>query len=320
MKLYKATGMFFLALFSCLMLSSATASADEEVSVILDWFLNPDHAAIIAAQQIGAFKKEGLDVDLIQPTDASVPPRLVAAGQADLAIGYQSQLYTLADQGVPIVRVATLIDQPLNTLMARGDGGIKSISDLKGKTIGFSVSGVEEAILAKMLKTGGVSLDDVDMVNVNFQLVPSLLSHKADAVIGAYRTFEATEMRENNVAPTIFRVEDYGIPAYDELVVMARSDDASSQKIKSFVAALKEGVSYLKSNTEKSWTEFTKNHPDLNNTLNAEVWKETASMFADDPGYLDVNKYQSFAKFLHEAGITGAEKPISEYAVDLSGS
>lgn len=74
------------------------AGAAEKLTLVLDWYINPDHAPIMVAEQIGAFKAEGLDVKIVPPSDPALPPRLVAAKQADLAITYQPQLHFFADQ------------------------------------------------------------------------------------------------------------------------------------------------------------------------------------------------------------------------------
>ena len=54
-------------------------------TVLLDWFVNPDHAPLFAAKYIGAFAAAGLNVDIIAPTDPDIPPRMVAAKKADIA-------------------------------------------------------------------------------------------------------------------------------------------------------------------------------------------------------------------------------------------
>ncbi len=170
-----------------------SAQANEKLTLMLDWYINPDHAPLMVAEQIGAFKAEGLDVTIVPPSDPALPPRLVAAKQADLAITYQPQLHFFADQGLPLVRVGTLIDSPLNTLITL-DPAVKTPADLKGKSIGYSVSGIEQATLDTMLKHSGAKTTDVKLINVNFQLTSALLSHKVDAVIGGYRNIEALEI------------------------------------------------------------------------------------------------------------------------------
>ncbi len=104
------------ALASALLVTGAPSFAHQKVTVLLDWFINPDHAPLLVAEQIGAFEKRGLDIEIVQPSDPSMPPRLLGAGQGDIAISYQPQLYMLAEQELPVTRVATLVDSPLNVL------------------------------------------------------------------------------------------------------------------------------------------------------------------------------------------------------------
>ncbi len=64
--------------------AAAPASAADKLTVLLDWFVNPDHAPLVVAKQKGFFEAEGLDVELIEPADPAMPPKLVAAGQGIL--------------------------------------------------------------------------------------------------------------------------------------------------------------------------------------------------------------------------------------------
>ena len=179
-----ATGALMLA---AAIVAGGPALAADRLTVLLDWFVNPDHAPLFVAKERGLFAAGGLDVALVAPAAPNDPPKLVAAGKAGLAISYQPQLHLQADAGLPLVRVATLVATPLNALVVLADGPIRSIADLKGRKIGFSVGGFEDAMLRAMLGRHGLGLDDVRLVNVNFSLSPALVSGKVDAVIGAYR-------------------------------------------------------------------------------------------------------------------------------------
>ncbi|HYP64018.1 MAG TPA: ABC transporter substrate-binding protein, partial [Acidocella sp.] len=198
----------------------ARVAAAEKFTIILDWFVNPDHAPLFAAKYCGAYARAGLDVNLIAPTDPDLPPRLLAAGKADAALSYQPQLYLLVDQGLPVRRTGTLIGKPLNTLTALGSSGIKTLADLKGKKIGYSVAGMETVQIATMLKTVGLTNDDVTLVNINFNLVTSLQSHQVDAVIGTYRTYEDIQLAQAGLDPVIFYPEQHGVPTSEELILL----------------------------------------------------------------------------------------------------
>ena len=113
--------------------AASPVMAQDKLTVLLDWFVNPDHAPLIVAQEKGFFKAAGLEVKLIAPADPSLPPKLVAAGKADLAVSYQPQLHVQVGQGLPLIRIGTLVSTPLNSLVVLRDGPIKKIADLKGK-------------------------------------------------------------------------------------------------------------------------------------------------------------------------------------------
>ena len=160
------------------------AMANDKVTVMLDWFVNPDHAPIVIAKEKGFFAARGLDVDIVAPADPANSTKMVAAGKADIGISYEPQLHLLVDEGLPLVRIGTLVDAPLNCLLVRDDGSVNTLADLKGKKVGFSLAGYEEVLLTRMLNTAGLKLSDVELVNVNFSISPSLMSKQVDAVVG----------------------------------------------------------------------------------------------------------------------------------------
>ncbi|MEL7184632.1 MAG: ABC transporter substrate-binding protein, partial [Pseudomonadota bacterium] len=137
--------MKFTSLTVALSLAASPVLAADEMTVLLDWFINPDHGPIIVAHEKGYFAEQDLEVEVIAPADPSDPPKLVAAGQAELAISYQPQLHLQIHEGLPLQRVGTLVATPLNCLLALADGPVQSPADLAGKKVGFSVGGVEEA-------------------------------------------------------------------------------------------------------------------------------------------------------------------------------
>lgn len=138
---------FIAAAVTCIALIASTvgAQAQTKMTVLLDWFINPDHGPLFVAQERGYFRSGGLDIDLKAPADPNDPPKLVAAGKADLAISYQPQLHLQIAEGLPLVRIGAFVATPLNSLVVLKDGPIHSIGDLKGKKVGFSIGGFEDA-------------------------------------------------------------------------------------------------------------------------------------------------------------------------------
>jgi putative hydroxymethylpyrimidine transport system substrate-binding protein len=292
---------------------SMPAMAQEKVRVLLDWFVNPDHAALVIAQQRGLFAKHGLAVELIAPADPNAPPKIVAAGQADYAVSYQPALQMLAAEGLPLVRVGVLVAQPLNALVTLESGPIKSIADFKGRKIGYSVSGVEEATLAAMLESAGLTLNDVTLVNINFALTSALMSRQVDGVIGAFRNFELNELELANAKGRVWPVEQHGVPPYDELIVVAKRETVDVDKTRRLLAALGEATAWLKANPDEAWTVFASYAKELDNELNRAAWKDTVPILADNPTALDRARYDVFAAFLVQRGLIKQAPPPDSY-------
>jgi putative hydroxymethylpyrimidine transport system substrate-binding protein len=294
------------------------ARAADHLTLLLDWFVNPDHGPILVADQLGYFKAAGLEVDIVAPSDPNDPPKLVAAGQADIGVSYQPQLHIQVDQGLPLVRIGTLVATPLNSLLVLADGPIHKIEDLKGRKVGFSVGGFEDTLLQAMLAKHGLGLDAVELVNVNFALAPALLSGQVDGVIGAYRNFEMNQLALEGKPGRAFYPEEEGVPAYDELIFIANRAKLDDPRLGRFLDAVERGVQYLVNHPDESFKLFVKGRPELDDALNRRAWTDTVARFALRPAALDHARYARFAAFLADQGLIKPPPPVDSYAVELA--
>lgn len=306
-----------LVLAATFCLAAALPAQAEPVTLLLDWFVNPDHGPMIVAQQKGWFKEAGLEVDIVAPADPNDPPKLVAAGKADLAVTYQPQLTLFADQGLPLVRIATLVATPLNSLVVLADGPIRTPADLKGRKIGYSVGGFEDALLKEMLGRHGLKLDDVALVNVNFSLSPALFAGQVDAVIGAFRNFELNQMAIEGKPGRAFFVEEEGVPVYDELVLVTHRDKLSKAALARFVQVVERATLYTLNHPGEAWDAFKAYDKALDNDLNRRAWADTLRRFNATPAALDPARYARFAAFLKKQGLIKVEPKTSDYAITL---
>lgn len=300
------------------LMAATPAMAADKMTLLLDWFINPDHGPIIVAAENGYFEEVGLEVEIVPPADPSMPPRLVAAGQADLAVSYQPQLHLQIHESLPLKRVGTLVATPLNCLLVLEDGPIKSPADLKGKKVGFSVAGVEEAVLGAVLGKYGVSTDDIELVNVNFSLSPSLMSGQVDAVIGAYRNFELNQMDIEGRPGTCFYIEEEGVPSYDELIYVANPDTMDADKVARFMAATEKATQYIVNNPQKSWEIFSGTSVELQDELNERAWADTLPRFALRPAGYDAGRYVRFEQFLKDSGMIPSINPVEAITIDVT--
>ena len=269
--------------FLLLTLTCNVNASSQKLTIGLDWFINPDHAPLIIAKKRNFFKDLNLDVEMIEPADPNDPPKLVAAGKLDLAISYQPQLHIQVDQGLPVVRVGTLVSVPLNSLVVLRDGPIRTISDLKGKKIGFSVGGFEEALLSGMLQKYNLKMSDVDLVNINFSLSPSLIAKKVDAVIGAFRNFELNQMDIVNHPGRAFYPEEHGVPTYEELIYIANQKNKNNPLFDKFFSAIQKATLTIINDPVSTWKDFSSYRKGLDDELNKRAYKDTISRFSLRP-------------------------------------
>jgi putative hydroxymethylpyrimidine transport system substrate-binding protein len=300
-----------------LLLGGSAGHANDKLTLMLDWVWSPDDEPLLAAEYSGAFSAVGLDVDIKAPADPNVPPRLVAAKQVDLAISYEPQLHLMADQGLPVIRIGTLVDTPLRTVTVRADGPIKTVADLKGHKIGYPIAGVAEAIVGTMLNSVKLSVSDVTLVNTGFQQVQALMSNQVDGVVGVFRNYEVIEFQLNRMTPRVFFPEEHSVPLYDELIFIANKDAIKDPRLPRFLSALRAGTEFLLNHSDEVWTEYVKRFPDLNNELNKISWSVTQPRFAKNPAYLDRARYEKFGDFMLAHKLIQKSVPVDEYAVQL---
>jgi ABC-type nitrate/sulfonate/bicarbonate transport system permease component/ABC-type nitrate/sulfonate/bicarbonate transport system substrate-binding protein len=218
------------------------------VELSLDWTPNPDHASLYYAQEKGLFQRAGLAVRMRAPSDPSAPIKLVGLRKVDLAISYEPDLFFAADKGLPVVAVAALVPVPLNSLIALPGSGISAPADLKGRSVGITGIPGDDAILRTVARGGGLGPGDIRPVNVGYNLVPSLLAGKVDAILGGYRNVEGIQIAQRTGRrPVVLPVDRLGVPTYDELVLVAnaarlRADAAYAGMVRRFVGAMSEGI------------------------------------------------------------------------------
>ncbi len=283
----------------------------EKLTVVLDYFPNADHAPIYAAQASGEFARAGLDVELVAPSDPSAPLRLLEAGRADLALTYEPELILARDKGTNLVGVGALVQKPLTTLMAIEGSGVKSVADLRGKTVGTAGIPYQSAYLKTILAKANVPASSVKEVNVGFNLVPAMLSKKVDATLGAYWNYEGVDLQQRGKKPTILRMERLGVPTYNELVFAVKRtslhhDEAS--RIRRFMVALSRGAAQVRDDPATAVDALLKANDDLSEKLQtAAVAATTPAFFPEDTkrpyGLQDLADWHDYGVWMRKNGL-----------------
>ena len=253
----------------------------KRVELMLDYFPNADHAGIYAAQAAGHFKQAGLDVEIRQPPDPAAPIKQVAAGRVDLAISYEPEVLRARDQGLNVVSVGAIVQKPLTSIISLPEGKIRKPADLRGKTVGTAGIDYQSAYLRTILSDAGVPENSVKERNVGFAFSPALITGKIDAALGAFWNYEGTELRLRGKKPRIIRMEDAGVPTYNELVLVANQDalERDAAKIRAFIGAVSRGTRDLRSDPNAAIDGLLEANPDLDPELQRAVVEVTLPLF-----------------------------------------
>lgn len=278
----------------------------QELTLMLDYFPNADHAGIYAAEANGDFADAGLDVTIRQPPDPAAPIKQVAAGRVDLAISYEPEVLRARDQGLRVVAVGAVVRKPLTSIISLPKANVRTPADLAGKTVGTAGIDYQSAYLRTILTDAGVDPSTVTERNVGFNFTPALLTRRVDATLGAFWNYEGTQLRLDGRKPRIIRMEQTGVPTYDELVLVANQSalERDGGKIRAFVSALARGTRELARNPDRGVQALLDANPDLDPKLQRAVVKVTMPLFlpaAGRPfGWQDPGEWQAFVAWMRE--------------------
>lgn len=293
----------------------------ERVDLALDFYVNPDHAGIYYALDHGYFRDAGLDVQPQVPSDPSAPIKQVAAGRADLAVSYEPEVLIARDQGLPVVAVGALVQQPLTSLISLPPESIERARELDGKRVATAGIPYQTAFLHAMLTEAGLSADAAQEVDVGLNLLPAILSRRADAMLGGFKNIEGVDLQQRGKHPTVVPVDRLGIPTYDELVLVANSDDLDSNRdeIKLFLAALKRATKAAEADPGGVASAIVKANPDLDPKLTAAEVRATLPLLFPDSGkfgYMNPDRWQEFAGFLFDERVIDSRPDVGDALTD----
>jgi putative hydroxymethylpyrimidine transport system substrate-binding protein len=286
-----------------------TAARTKPFTVMLDWFPNADHAPLYSAIAAGDFRAVGLDVKPVVPSETAEPLKLLAAGKVDMAISYEPELLLARDEGLKLVSIGALVQRPLTSIIALPSAHIKSVADLAGKTVGTAGIPYQAAELKTALQSAGVNPSSVREVNVGFNLVPAMLSHKVDATLGGYWNYESLQLQLMHRHPVTIPVDQAGVPTYNELVLVVREAQAHTdgQDLRAFLQALTRGQRAVKADPAAAAALLVKANPSLEPKLQLASIQQTvpAALPAGGKpfGYQSPTAWAAFGSWMFAHGL-----------------
>jgi putative hydroxymethylpyrimidine transport system substrate-binding protein len=275
-----------------------------QVTLMLDWFPNADHVPVYVAREKGFFGKEHLNVEILVPADPNDPPKLVAVGKMDFGISYQPSVTIARSQDLPIKAIGILVEHPLSTVTFLKESGIRTPADLKEKRVGYSTAPMEVILFEAVAQSAGLSRRDYELINIGFNLTPSLLTGKVDAVVGAYWNYEINELALEGKEAGYFPVEKHGVPDYYELVFIA--NDGTLEKRRElavrFTRAVHGAIQFARRHPDEALTIYFKANPNVRKELDARAFRDTVPVFATTQVQC-LEKWKGFLDFAFERGL-----------------
>jgi len=300
--------------------AAPSPSFSRELHVSLDGLVSPANIAIQMAVKEGFFADVGLPVWIGSPIRPRRPVLYVADSTDDLGVTQQPQVAIARENGAPVVAVGSLVSQPTAAMIWLRRSKIRGIADLEGKTIAVPGIPYQEELLEFVLERAGVEPGDVEVKHVGFRLVPALLKGKADAIFGGSWNIEGIALREQGMKPVIKRVQELGVPTYDELVVIARADRAARDPkvIRKFMSALTRGVAAVRRNPEAAVELIEETRERNLETSRRETMAQVRATLPllSPTGYIDPDQAGELLGWMHDEGMIRRRSPASELFTD----
>ena len=295
-------------MLSILVISIFSCSSENEinkVSLALDWYPNSNHAGIFYAKDKGYFLDGDLDVEVYTPSDPSSILQTVASGRDQFGISYQPDLLLARSEGVPVVAISSIVRTPLNSIMTLKKSGISDPSKLKGKTIGYPGIPLNIGILQSILEGQGLTINDVNLVDVGFDLVPALLSSRVDAVIGAFWSHESILIELEGEGVNILKFQDWGIPEYHELVLVTSEKylDENKEIVESFVKSFRKGFEGSIESNSESMESLISAYPEVNVELETKGIKLLVPLWIESMNSNNMESWHKFGDWMKEKGL-----------------
>jgi len=246
--------LFIILLFSMFLIGCSNSENRGEVSLALDWYPNSNHAGIYSAIDEGFFKEENITLEIYTPSDPTAIISAVASGRDDFGLSYHPDILQAQSAGLEIVSILSISQHPLNSIMTLKNQNIQNPMDLNGKVIGYPGIPSNKAMLETVLENQGIDINDVETVDVGFELVKALVSGSVDAIIGAYWTHESIVMELQGYDIEIMKLEEWGVPDYYELILITNRNflDKNENEVEKVVNSFKKGYEFAIDNPNKS--------------------------------------------------------------------
>jgi putative hydroxymethylpyrimidine transport system substrate-binding protein len=243
----------------------AEPGAPSGATLVLDFTPNAVHSGIYAAQRQGFYGDAGVDLAIREPGASTDAPKLLEAGRADFAILDIHDLGIAAERGLDVVGVMPIVQRPLASVIARGDGPVRRPRDLEGHSVGVTGLPSDDAVVDSEVSADGGDPEKAKRVTIGFNAVSSLAAGKVDAAT-AFWNAEGVALRRQGIPIRVFKVDRYGAPPYPELILTTSRHtlEQNPELVDSIVEATTRGYAFTAQHPSQALNDLLASIPGLN--------------------------------------------------------
>lgn len=159
------------------------AQSTTKVTFSMPWLANGSTAMVQVAKASGAFKKQGLDVEILRGYGSLATSQAVAQGKFDFGMASAGPMILTAARGTPLTALATVNYDTTMGVLVRKDSPVKSIKDLAGKKIGAVITSAEYPFWPAFATASGLDPSSVTIVQMDNRILErSVIDAQVDAI------------------------------------------------------------------------------------------------------------------------------------------
>ncbi len=294
--------------------SDESARAPEvDATLLLDFQPNAVHTGIYTAVARGYDRALGVTLRVRAPSDSTDAVKLLATGRADIAVLDIHDLALAREAGRDLVGVMALVQTPLAAVLAAPS--IRTPRDLEGRRVGVTGLPSDDAVLRSIVAGAGGDPAKVRPTTIGFTAVRSLLAGRVAGATGFWNA-EGVALRARRPGVRVFRVDDYGAPAYPELVLTVTRETLQDRPalVRATLAALARGYEEVLSDPENGVGTLVAAVRGLDRAQVARELDAVSPSFtvgADRFGELDRTRLAAWARWEKRFGITKREPEVA---------
>ncbi len=221
-----------------------------KVRLGLEWFLNPDHVPFLIGQEMGWFKEEGIDLELVEPEEHLDAMAEIESGNMDAAITEPIHLVADRAKGQSVVGWARFLHTNGGVMYLDGRG-IERPRDMAGKRVQYpgAPGPGGKAIVKTMIEADGgtCDVDQLAPVNNGFYHTDALADDKADVATLVFYNFEVIEARGRDLSAEFFALKDWGVPDFCQLILIASPDQLERRRptFRRLMSVVRRGLDFI---------------------------------------------------------------------------